>query len=143
MTTIILKTSSAKSTAVPVVAPNFDWSPRRFFRPQRLGKVAGRWGLFHPHGWPCEDIMKIQSFGELMTHLGYAGERPTSIKCVEMARLTEQFRSAWNYGHAAGVEETQDEYHHAKEKEIAEGHDAESGLYLDSCTRECKRRIRL
>lgn len=87
--------------------------------------------------------MKITTFGELMEHLGYRNERQSEVKCIEFARLQEQFRSAWNYGHAAGVEETQDEYHHAKEKEIAEGHDADTGLYLDSCTRECKRRIRL
>jgi len=66
-----------------------------------------------------------------------------------MARLTKQFRTAWNFGHAIGQREAMDEYHAKRIKEIedaeqskAKGLTADAGLYVDSCTRECKRRLR-
>jgi hypothetical protein len=87
--------------------------------------------------------MKITNFGDLLKHLNYTAERPSAIQCLEFSRLIEQLRSAWNFGHAAGVKETQDEYHEKAlqairetARVVAQGHVADAGIRVDSGTKD-------
>jgi hypothetical protein len=99
--------------------------------------------------------MSIQSFSDLLTHLGLGDKPPRRIECRTTSEITDWLRAAWNFGHAAGVKETRDEYNAKALLEIeeadyavqaeAQGYVAEPGVYLaasERCTRECKRRLR-
>lgn len=63
--------------------------------------------------------MKIQSFGDLLGHFGYSDEKPSKVVCIEISKLTEQLRSAWNFGHSIGQREEMDEHHREEAAEAA------------------------
>jgi len=99
--------------------------------------------------------MKIATLSDLLQHLGLAQKPPRHIEVHSIGEICDWIKAAWNFGHAAGVKETQDEYHAKEIEAIAEADMAEAkanaadaGLYLaafqasQTCTRECKRRLR-
>jgi hypothetical protein len=78
--------------------------------------------------------MKITCLGDLLANFGYAEEKPTKVICIEIAKLVEQLRMAWNYGHSIGQREEMDEHHRAEAADAAEGLAAEPRVHLGAVT---------
>lgn len=50
-------------------------------------------------------MTSINTYGDLLSHLGISDSRPTDVRVVEMSRLHEWLRMAWNLGAAAATKE--------------------------------------